>query len=133
MQNTKEILWNENLKATPSRIRLLELFSKSKQPISMKEIIKEIGFKTIDEATIYRTLEVFKEKGLIRQIDFRKDHAYYELANSDHHHLVCNSCGRIEDFEGCKELINRVLRRSKQFSKVSQHSLELFGLCKQCA
>ncbi len=134
-ENYKEFLKSYGLKATPGRLLLLEHLIGFKKPMSIKEIAKAIGLKSMDQATIYRTLESFKMLGLVRQVDFHKDFAYYELADSDHHHLVCKNCGRVEDFEGCNidTLSKSVLRKSKQFAFVDEHSLELFGLCKACA
>ena len=132
MHDYKETLRKNGLKATSGRIKLLELLSKAKHPVSIKEIVKAIGSRLLDEATIYRSLESFKEKELIRRVDFRRGYTYYELADDDHHHLVCKNCGRIEDFEGCQDLIKKTLKQSKYFSQINEHSLELFGLCKQC-
>ncbi|HEX9503687.1 MAG TPA: transcriptional repressor [Patescibacteria group bacterium] len=130
----KQLLRGYKLKATPGRVRLLAFLSNAKKPMSIKEISKAVGSKTLDQATVYRTLESFKALGLVKQVDFQKDHAYYEMSDSDHHHLVCKNCGRVEDFHGCnsESLIKHALKQSKHFSSVKEHSLELFGLCKVC-
>lgn len=131
----KIVLRGLGLKATPGRIKLLAFLSNAKKPLSIKEIGKAIGSKTLDPATIYRTLENFKMLGLVKRVDLHQDYAYYEIVDSDHHHLVCRNCGRIEDFHGCnsEDLIRHALKQSKHFSTVNEHSLELFGLCKTCA
>jgi Fe2+ or Zn2+ uptake regulation protein len=132
----KQLLRSNKLKVTPGRVRLLELLIETKKPLSIKQISKAIGSRSFfDTATIYRTLETFKILGLVKQVNFQDDFAYYELVRSDHHHLVCKSCGRIEDFHGCKsgEIIKHALKQSKQFSIIDEHSLELFGLCNACA
>jgi Fe2+ or Zn2+ uptake regulation protein len=131
----KQLLRGLGLKATTGRIQLLAFLSSTKKPKSIKEIEKAVSSNILDQATIYRTLESFKASGLVKQIFLQKDRAFYELADSDHHHLVCKNCGRIEDFIGCnsEDLIKQALKQSKLFSNVNEHSLELFGLCKVCA
>lgn len=133
----KQLIHRHGIKATPGRIRLLEFLAKAPKPVSIKEIAKVVGSNTfLDQATIYRTLELFKNLGIVRQIDFQKGYAYYESADrSDHHHLVCRNCGRVEDFTGCnaEDMIKHALKQSKLFSNVEEHSLELFGLCNSCA
>ncbi|MEK7546910.1 MAG: transcriptional repressor [Patescibacteria group bacterium] len=121
-------------KATSSRISVLEMLGRTKRPLSAQDVIDELG-KKINQATIYRILKVLKEKGLIRQIDFRHNHAHYEISGSDeHHHLVCVYCGRIEDVHDCgiENTYALVLRHSKHFSDIRQHALEFYGVCKSC-
>jgi Fur family ferric uptake transcriptional regulator len=75
----------------------------------------------------------FLEKGVTRQIQFQEGRARYELANKKHHHhLICNSCGRIEEVEGdLLENMELDIKKKKGF-KVQSHALEFFGLCKNC-
>jgi len=136
MKTTSEfraILHQAKLKATPTRLAVLSLLQKATKPLSIKEI--EAKIDSTDTATIYRMLESFKEAGIVRAIDFQKGFAFFELNDkNDHHHIVCNSCGRIEDFvaDGEGKLFKQVLKKSKYFTQINDHSLELFGLCKNC-
>lgn len=130
----KELLKSKGLKATESRLALLEILSKNHAPLSIKNIVKKIG-KVADQATVYRMLESFQAAGLVRQIDLQQDFAFYEIADAhDHHHIVCRLCGRIEDFLGCdfKQLATKALKQSRKFSSIDQHSLEMFGTCDSC-
>ena len=89
----------------------------------------------INEATVYRTLSSFEEKGIIKRVDLRKDSLYYELSSAHHHHhIVCTGCGTIEDFESCQieKVSDKVLSQSSKFSIIKEHSLELFGVCNTC-
>ena len=107
-------------KATPSRLAILEVFKKTRNPMSAQGIIDALPSDT-DQATIYRTLKSLKEKGIIKQIDLRHNHAHYELANTvEHHHLVCLKCGKIEDVHHCnlENMQAVVLRSSKHFASV---------------
>ena len=131
----RDMLRKSGYKATPSRLAILALFKKSKNPMSAQEIIEVLPRDT-DQATVYRTLKSLKGKGIIKQIDLRHNHAHYEFTDIvDHHHLICLSCGRIEDVEHCgvEMMQSAILRSSKHFTEIRQHALEFYGLCKACA
>jgi Fur family ferric uptake transcriptional regulator len=133
--NFREVLRKGGHKATPSRLAILDIFGKTRNPMSAQEIIETLPSDT-DQATVYRTLKLLKEKGVIKQIDLRHNHAHYELANiAEHHHLVCLRCGRIEDVERCgvEAIQSTILKNSKHFAEIQQHTLEFYGICKTCA
>lgn len=123
-------------KATPSRLSLLQILAKADAPLSIPSIIKE-SRNSLTQATLYRALESLVDVGIVRRIDVGHTHAHYELESSEkhHHHLICKSCGVIEDVELCEvsDISTSVLRRSKKFTKIQGHSLEFFGVCKKCA
>jgi Fe2+ or Zn2+ uptake regulation protein len=131
----RDMLRKSGHKATPSRLAILTLFKKNRNPMSAQEVIEALPRDT-DQATVYRTLKSLKGKGIIKQIDLRHNHAHYELADiADHHHLICLSCGRIEDVEHCgvEEIQSTILRSAKHFAEIKTHTLEFYGLCKTCA
>ena len=135
MKSFKETLHRSGYKATPARLAILDIFKKSKRPLSAQEIIDELP-GDIDQATIYRTFTALKTKGIIHQIDLRHNHAHYELTDiAEHHHLICLHCGRVEDVQHCNigEIQATVLRASKHFSEIKQHTLEFYGMCRVCA
>jgi len=130
-----ELLRARGLKATPERQSILLVLLKAKHPLTIQEIKSVMKNSPIDQATIYRTMNRLVTMGIVRQVDFQHGHMHYELYDTeDHHHLICTSCGRIEDIHGCSanKLAVAVLRSSSQFAKVTSHSFELFGLCKRC-
>jgi Fe2+ or Zn2+ uptake regulation protein len=131
----RNILRKSGHKATPSRLAILEVFKKNKNPLSAQEIINSLP-SDADQTTVYRTLKSLKEKGVIKQIDLRHNHAHYEIADvTDHHHLICLRCGKIEDVEHHNvELMERtILQNAKHFAEIRQHTLEFYGICKACA
>ena len=131
----KNTLRQSGYKATPSRLAILDVFRNVKKPLSAQEIIDALP-KNIDQATVYRTINALKEKGIIKQIDLRHNHAHYESADlGEHHHLICMKCGRIEDIRRCwiDEMQPTILKSSKHFVEIKQHTLEFYGICKSCA
>jgi Fur family ferric uptake transcriptional regulator len=136
MVNLAELLRKKGLKATAERVALLSILQTAQRPLSIPAILAQDRRRIMNQATAYRGLNVFVRSGIARRIDLKADFAYYELADpQDHHHLVCRSCGRVEDFRGCDfpKLARQALARSKNFRTIEDHSLELFGLCKACS
>ncbi|HVM77242.1 MAG TPA: transcriptional repressor, partial [Candidatus Paceibacterota bacterium] len=134
-QSMKEQLHSMGSKATPRRLRVLSILHAADRPLNVQEIRKRLKGKQIDQATIYRILNALRDGGLVRQIDFLQTHAYFEIADRhDHHHLICIRCQKIENFTGCnfELIVKKVLKNSKQFDEITQHSLELFGICREC-
>jgi Fe2+ or Zn2+ uptake regulation protein len=123
------------LKVTPARLTLLSVLQTHRQPQTISDIKKQLKKTRIDLVTIYRNVELFAKIGIVKKALIRDNEAFYEYNSTHHHHLVCQSCGRIEDFEGCntRNLIEKALKQSQYFNSIKEHSLELFGLCKTCA
>jgi len=130
--DTVEIIRKAGLKATPARLLILKLFIESSFPLSAELIHKKTS-KT-DSATVYRTLSIFLSKNLIQKIELGGNASVYELKGKHHHHIVCQKCGLVEDFTECHidKLQNAIMRSSKHFNKIKEHSFELFGLCQKC-
>lgn len=87
----------------------------------------------IDITSVYRTVELFVEMGIVYAIDLGSGSKQYELVDtkSHHHHLVCNTCGIVEDIIMNEESIMKELHKKTTF-KVDHHHLEFFGYCADC-
>ncbi len=112
-------------KATPQRVAVLRALDEERHQ-SLEEIrarCPEVGL-----VTVYRTLGLLSELGIIRRLDLG-DGARYELAQ-DHHHMVCESCGDVSEFEECPIDPERLPFRDE--FEVRSHSLEVYGRCAAC-
>lgn len=131
----KRLLNTNQLKATPNRILLLQILSKSDKPVSVPELIQICAQnKQIpDEATIYRTIEQFYKTKIILRLDFHEGMFRYELASKKHHHhLICKKCGHIKPiYDQCLGISEQKIKKQYGF-QVNQHTLEFFGLCQNC-
>lgn len=135
-EEIKAIIRSMNLRATPARIALIQLLQRTHTPQSIDEFAKQLEHVGMDRATIYRNLVILEGKKLVRQVDLHRDHSYYEWNDhSDHHHLVCVKCRKIQDFHGCdfEQIEKNALKEALDFSEIIEHSFELFGICKKCA
>ncbi len=126
-------LRNASLQVTPARVAAMQLFESQDTPLDSQYLIdrlhNEIG---VDRVTVFRIINAFVEKGLIRKLEFGEGKARYELNREEHHHLICEKCGKIEDISDCNiGELEKDIQRKKGFL-VKQHALEFFGLCKNC-
>jgi Fur family transcriptional regulator, ferric uptake regulator len=112
-------------KATPQRLAVLGALA-AEQHQSLGEIrarCPEVGL-----VTIYRTLDLLSEIGVVRRLDLG-DGPRYELAEDHHHHLICESCGGVSEFERCPLDLRRL--EGVDF-EISSHTLEIYGRCAGC-
>ncbi|PIR83622.1 hypothetical protein COU18_02985 [Candidatus Kaiserbacteria bacterium CG10_big_fil_rev_8_21_14_0_10_51_14] len=130
-----ETVRRAGFRATTPRLRILSLLKKTRYPLSIADIMKSLG-RSLDQVTVYRVLDAFKKVDIVQQVDFQHGHAHFELKDKkqDHHHIVCTSCDRVEDFtdDSHSRLAERVVNKSRSFSGITSHSFELYGLCNNC-
>jgi Fur family transcriptional regulator, ferric uptake regulator len=87
----------------------------------------------VGRATVFRTLEVLEELGVIERLDLPNgEHAYVGCEPAHHHHVVCSRCGRTTEIRDAdlQRVVRRVARQTGY--RVDEHRLELFGLCPAC-
>lgn len=87
----------------------------------------------IGRATIYRSLKLMVEAGVLCRVLLEAGKLNYKLSHQDHHHhLHCVECGTSEDLLGCN--IDDLLRQVSKTHKfeLSGHRLEVYGLCRNC-
>ena len=83
-------------------------------------------------ATTYRTLELLRQDGLAPRTLRDARPAYVRCSPEHHHHLVCLSCGSVEDTELCATPSQQALTRKHGF-RAESHELEIYGTCRNCA
>jgi Fur family ferric uptake transcriptional regulator len=120
---------------TNQRRLLLELLRGAEGHIDAKELYRRASIrdKSISPATVYRTLNLFKEQGLVDEMRLGKIRCYYEIKQSqEHQHLVCLGCGKVMEFQNpyFQKLVKAV-RREHGFN-VIKAELYLEGYCQEC-
>ena len=124
------------LKSTKQREIIIEALLELKDHhVSIDEVLagaRKIN-PNIGYATIYRTLMLLVEAGLVQQRHFSSGQSLFELSTGEHHdHLICNSCKRIFEFEN-DAIENLQERIAKKFCfKLTSHKMELYGTCREC-
>jgi len=123
-------------KVTGQRGAILEILRQHPHPLANKDIFATLPKGLCDLATIYRTLHLLEEMGMVKRFDFSDGVARYELLGEDddghHHHLVCMRCGEVVKIQECflREMELRIAA-ANGFTAVT-HKLEFFGLCPRC-
>jgi Fe2+ or Zn2+ uptake regulation protein len=135
-QEPLDLFKKNNLKITTARKNILDLFGREHAILCSQDIFTLLKKSGIDLATVYRTLQTFEIAGIIKKVDTRKGVDHYELATQHHHHhLICKKCNSVESFEMCiaLDVSKKILKSSKKFKSVDEHSFELFGYCNKCS
>ncbi|MBN9411851.1 MAG: ferric iron uptake transcriptional regulator [Burkholderiaceae bacterium] len=130
-------LKSTGLKATLPRLKILEIFQKGAQRHMTAEDVFRVLLderSDIGLATVYRVLTQFEQAGILIRSHFESGKAVYELDEGQHHdHLVCTSCGRVEEFYDAE-----IEKRQQSVAKgkgwiLQDHAMSLYGLCATCA
>ena len=127
----------EGLRSTRQRDIILDIFLSTHEHLSVEELYLKVKSSCpgIGQATVYRTLKLFVEAGIAREMVLADGQARYEhqLAGEHHDHLVCTGCNKIVEFED--ETIERLqieIAKRHGFQLVS-HKMQLYGLCPACS
>ncbi len=121
-------------KITPPRLAVLEVIQREGEHLNPNEILAQAQaiHPQTGRATVYRTLELLTNLGIVRPIYVGDSGPTYIRAEGGHHHLVCSHCGRILDFEQCvADSMERELEARFGF-QIKSHLLEFYGLCADC-
>lgn len=124
------------LRSTEQRRLIIDTFFETTEHITIDGLLSRV--RNVDSrvgyATVYRTMKLLAESGVVQEHKFGDGFTRYELADEDahHDHLICLECGKITEFEEplIEELQGRVAERHGFV--VHQHKHELYGLCADC-
>jgi Fur family ferric uptake transcriptional regulator len=121
---------------TPQRLAILHVLHHAGTHLSPAEIFASAkqDFPRLTEPTVYRTLEFLTANGLARPARTGRGHGHlvYEIAQHDHHHLVCRSCGaEMEVQHQLLENLYRELESSSGYRLTDSH-ITFMGLCPHC-
>jgi len=120
---------------TEQRRLILEIIQQARGHLDADEIYQQARQRSpsISLSTVYRSLQLFKELGLVEEHQFDGMRRYYENApRSKHHHLVCLGCGRIFEFKcpSAERLKSRIGK--EEGFKVTDAKVHLVGYCPDC-
>jgi Fur family ferric uptake transcriptional regulator len=135
----KSILNQEGRRLTSQRKRILALFEDpaSNKHLSAEEIRQQLTQQgeTIGFSTIYRTLHVLIDMGLLQDVGLVEGRRYYELSNplaNEHHHLVCFQCGAIQEFDDDQVIVAAQKETQARGFSLSACQFTVLGICPNC-
>lgn len=133
----REYLRDRGLKYTPERRMLLLEVLATQQHFEAEQLLiamRQAG-KRVAKATIYRTLPLLADCGIIKQVQFGDNLARYEpiLGQAPHDHMVCRNCRRIIEFDSSEVARLRDQIAARHGFAPSGHRFQIIGLCSECA
>src|SRR2546429_8011768 len=135
-QRFMEFLGHKNLRLTSQRQAIIDSVFGTEEHFTAEQLLawSRRRDKSVSRATVYRTLPLLTESGLIREMDFGKDYKFYDpnYAEHPHHnHIICQDCEKIVEFESEKiEKLENEISHRLGFS-VKAHRLQITASCEE--
>ena len=136
IEQAQKAFRNSGMRLTPQRRTVLEVLDDSETHLDAEGVYQQAKERDpiISLATVYRTLAVLTQIGLIQQRHLILDdqRGYYEIADRQHFHFTCVSCGRVIEFD--TPLITQIQHELAQELgvEVTEARLYLKGHCALC-
>ena len=123
---------------TANREALVDTFTTAPRPLTIPEILARRS--ELAQSSVYRNLVILEEAGIVHRVVGADDFARWELAEDltgHHHHLICASCGRVEDVPASAGLERSVAAAAAAITRTTgfrtqRHRVDLVGVCKRC-
>lgn len=137
LERFKRVLRDNGLKYTKQREVLLQTLYNNSEHFTPEQLYLYIKERypglNVGIATVYRSLNLLEESGMVTSISFGAQGKKFELANKPHHdHMICRQCGVIVEFED-QIIEKRQLAIAKEHSfKLTGHIMQLYGVCGEC-
>jgi len=123
------------LRNTTQRALIMDIFRRGQGHMDADEIYLQAKreLPRISLATIYRTLQKLTKQGLIEELHFDEMHHHYgTILPTEHHHMICFSCGKVIDFEyPLAHLIKRKATEAEDF-EITDIEIKFTGYCSDC-
>lgn len=122
-------------RATPQRLLILGAFANPCEHLTAEEVYDRVGplAPAVNRSTVYRTLELFRDLGLISETDLGGGVRHFELIDDHrHHHLICRNCGAMLEIDDELVAPLRDAARKRYGFEVTIDHLALFGWCAHC-
>jgi Fur family transcriptional regulator, ferric uptake regulator len=129
-----EQLQDHGMRNTAPRRAVVTAALQRTSRFTARDMLDELQESGVGRATVFRTINLLAELGVLNRIHAEDGcHAYTVCMPQHHHHLVCRSCGAVEDvISDTVEQALRTLATQSDFS-LEEHHLELFGVCRDCS
>jgi Fur family ferric uptake transcriptional regulator len=118
-------------RVTESRRRVLAAALAQPAHFTVDDVLHKT--RGVGRATVFRTIKLLLDLNILCRILLDDGTLHYRVSTrGHHHHLVCNDCGRVEDFTRCDvpSLVRRITRGSGY--EIEGHWLEMYGRCRDC-
>jgi Fur family ferric uptake transcriptional regulator len=123
-----------NLNHTKERIALFNILKELDAPCTITKLVDKTK-GTMDKSTVYRTIDLFEKIKITKRVysGWKYSIELSDQFSPHHHHFTCTNCGSVTSFLESQSLMNEFSNLEKTLnSKITSHSLELRGLCRNC-
>ncbi len=137
VESFAKYLKSKELKFTKERKAVLDEMFHRGGHLDVEDLLYRLRKRrkqSASRATVYRTLELLVESGIVRKVDLGHGHSHYELVldHPHHEHMICVSCGKVVEFSDKKiEVALKRLCKESGFEHTS-HCFQIFGYCDKC-
>ena len=137
-QRLQEALRSQGYAITARRTAIYDILLQANDHICVEHILESIARDhpawRVNKTTVYRTLDLYQDLGLVYEMHRDDGGAQYELAmHGPHGHLLCASCGRLQDLDQATAAAFRQTVYARQGFEVDLINHALLGLCTACA
>ncbi len=135
METLVKALKEHNCKITPQRLAVFNVLKDSYDHPNAESIYNKLAptYPTISLATVYKSLELFAQLGLIQVINIGENSFRYDYNSSSHPHVVCEKCHKVEDLDS--HLFHNLSNKVEELSnyQINKQQLCFYGLCSECS
>src|SRR3954469_10272722 len=129
-------LADKNLRITSQRQAIVDTVFSTDKHFTAEQLLEwsRQKDKSVSRATVYRTLPLLTESGLVREMDFGKDYKFYDPNYADHpnhNHIICHDCDKIVEFESDKIAAIEDEISQKLGFVVKAQRLQITGACEE--
>ena len=133
-KNITELLRGNGFKVTPQRLAVYEVLANTKEHPNVEMIFNSLQatYPTMSLATVYKTIDILNEIGLVQILNAGEDSFRYDADMSNHAHVRCVECGRVDDvFDLDAAKVTREIEAGTRYRLTGQQ-FYFYGVCPEC-
>ncbi len=133
-KNITELLRENGFKVTPQRLAVYEVLANTKEHPNAEMIFSSLQatYPTMSLATVYKTIDILNEIGMVQILNAGEDSFRYDADMSDHAHVRCIECGRVDDvYDLDASKVTREIEIGTRYRLVGQQ-FYFYGICPDC-
>ncbi len=134
MITNKDIMKKITRRKSKQREKIFTVIKNTKSHPTAQWIYDKVR-KEIPSASmgnVYRNIRILIEEGRIQSRDFGDGNEHYDAVTDLHYHFICKKCGSIDDFDMPIQTTIEDEARKKTRNLITGHTIQFFGLCKNC-
>ena len=135
MQGFRDACARAGVRITPQRVEIFQEVARTEEHPDAETVLRRVRKRLTNVSldTVYRTLGLLEELGLLSKVDVLCDRARFDANREQHHHFVCTQCGAVRDFVRPEWDHCAVPEEVKTMGEVMSMHVQLRGLCAACA